>query len=537
MTKLLTREFTIRAEADDDARTVTGLAVPYGQIIERYDAEHGTAYERFEPGSVEPHPDGHMYFYGHGEPIGLVTAERDTDDGHEITAKISATARGDEVYTLLRDGVLTKHSIGFYPVEARVDKVRLADDGPEVDVLTRTKVLARETSVVPFPAYDKAGVTLVRDREPEPRKDGTMPDTITREDLDGIKTEITDARSDLTDLSRRMDVIAAGAGSGDEGATELREYRSHGEFVKALASGEARERVEALNRAYEGQTTGDVSPGTNPTWVDRDVKLVENKRPIVNLFNRDALPTEGLTVSYPQFDSKTGDVAKQDAEGDNLTRLTLKIKTGTANVSTHGGAAELTKQVIDRMPASYVNKVLQMIKISYAKNTNTVVRSTLVNATGKNTTIDISANNDEAQAYLGAMVDAVGNIEDNSMGLGLDFVLVGKTDFKTVATLVDADGRPLFGVAGQAVNSFGGLNIKALTLDVGGVPWILDPGLTSANAFGCSAEALTVLESPGAPFALHDENIINLTEAFSLYGYLATTVDDPKGIQPIKVTA
>ena len=532
MSDLITREFAVsltEREGDDSPREVVGLSVPYGQIIERY-TEEGTLYERFEPGSVEAHPDGHMYFDRHREPVGVVTEGRDTPDGYEIRARISDTAAGRDLYTLLRDGVITQHSIGFIPVESRVDKVQMAEDGPEVEVLTRTKVYARETSATPFPAYSKAAVTNVRDTTTAPTREDTMPDMLTREDL----TEaLTDVRSDVTQIRRQMSVLESGGGDSDDFA-EVREFRSHGDFLKGLASGEAREAVEVLNRAYEGAVVGDVAPGTAPTWIDRDVKLVENKRPIVNLFNREALPSEGMSVDYPVFDSKTGDVAKQEAEGDNLGMLKLKIKKGSADVSTRGGAAELTKQAIERMPASYLNKVLQMIKISYAKDTNAVVRAVLLAATGTNTTV--SFNPTDAGAVIGAHVDAAGLIEDHSLGLSLDFVLAGRTAFKSLATQLDNDGRPIYGVAGQAVNSIGGLNIKAQTLDVGGVPWILDPGMASnANPRACSAEALTVLESPGAPFALRDENIINLTEAFSLYGYLATTVDDPKGIVPFSL--
>lgn len=541
MPELITREFVGRAEADTAERTITGIAVPYGQIIERTNYQTDTRYERFEAGSVQPHPDGHMYFYGHGEPIGRVVSERDVTEpepGHEVTARISQTVRGTEIHTLLLDGVLTKHSIGFYGVEFRIDKVRLTDDGPEVDVLTWTKVLARETSVVPFPAYDKAAVTQVRDRETEPhRKEDRMPPenpdgaVLTRADLDEVNDH-------LTKLERQMATIGDGEpGSADAGL--LSGYRSHGEFLKALASGEARDHVEALNRAFAdtGATVGDVAPGARPTWVDRDVKLVENRRPLVNLFNRDPLPTEGMSITYPTFDSKTGDVARQATEGAALELLKLKIKNATADVTTEGGAVELSKQVIDRMPASYLSKVLQMVKISYGKNTNNIVRARLMAVTvaASNPTIDISTFTDKAAAYVGAMVDAAGTIEDNSLGLGLDFVLANRADFKSLAGLTDDVGRPLFGVSGQAVNAIGDVNVKALTLDVGGVPWILDPGMSPvANPRACSAEALTVLESPGAPFQLTDENVINLTEAFSLYGYIASTVDDAKGIVQIK---
>lgn len=523
MSDLITRAFTVRAdpEAAEASREVVGLAVPYGQIIEMYDYEHGTEYERFESGSVEPHPDGHMYFYGHGEPIGLVLDGRNTDAGYEIRARISATARGDEVYTLLQDGVLTKHSIGFVPVDARVDQVRLTEDGPEVSVLTRTKVYARETSVVPFPAYDKAAVTEVRDRQP---KEPTMPDTLTRDDLAAIETQ-------LTEFDRRLAVI--GDGANDRAAEPLR-FRSYGEFLKGLADGSSRDDVEAMNRAYTGAVTGDAY-GHN-TFIDRDIKLVENLRPIFNLFNADPLPAEGMVIEYPKFKAKTGDVAKQAAEGDDLTYMELQTEAGTASVGTYGAYAELTRQTIERRSASYLSKVVRMQAISYAKNTNSMVRTALTGATGTNTAIDISAATlTAAKTWTGAVIDAVGNIETNSLGLGLDFIIAGTAHFKLLNEVVDGNDRPLFVMNGDGSNTIGNLSVKGLAANIAGIPIIVDPGLTGKNMYGCSAEALTLMESPGAPFQLEDENIINLSKAFSVYGYATTTLDDAKGIQPIKV--
>ena len=39
--------------------------------------------------------------------------------------------------------------------------------------------------------------------------------------------------------------------------------------------------------------------------------------------------------------------------------------------------------------------------------------------------------------------------------------------------------------------------------------------------------------SPGAPFRLQDENIVNLTKQFSVYGYVAAYSEFPEGLVPI----
>ena len=119
-----TREFEVRL-TDGETRTVAGIAVPYGDTI-----SVGGYSERFERGAFGDIADTKL-FYGHKEPIGRVVRGEDTDAGFMIEAVISDTVRGNEVHTLLRDGVLNKFSVGFEAVEDRMD------DG----VVVRTKAL------------------------------------------------------------------------------------------------------------------------------------------------------------------------------------------------------------------------------------------------------------------------------------------------------------------------------------------------------------------------------------------------------------
>ena len=146
MSEMITREFQARL-VETEERTIVGLAVPYGQEIEL----NGNTMERFEAGSIQSIEDVKL-FYGHEEPIGKVTEGRDTEEGFEIVARISDTVRGNEVYTLLQDGVLNRFSVGFFPVK----------DRKEGQTIVRELVDLKEVSVVPFPAFEGAKITEVR---------------------------------------------------------------------------------------------------------------------------------------------------------------------------------------------------------------------------------------------------------------------------------------------------------------------------------------------------------------------------------------
>ena len=107
-----TRNFEIRAQTE--GRTITALAVPYDEEITLWDGYR----EKFAPGSIED--AGAILRYGHAEPLGVIIRSEDTPAGREIEGRISKTARGDEIATLIADGVLTKMSIGFDGIERSI---------------------------------------------------------------------------------------------------------------------------------------------------------------------------------------------------------------------------------------------------------------------------------------------------------------------------------------------------------------------------------------------------------------------------------
>ncbi len=115
MTELETRSFEVRLEAD--TREVVGLAVPYGQV-----ADIGGVYrEQFVPGAIRSVEDVKL-FWQHSEPIGRIIEGRDTEAGFEIRAMISDTPRGNEAYTLLKDNVINKFSVGFMAVQVPFER-------------------------------------------------------------------------------------------------------------------------------------------------------------------------------------------------------------------------------------------------------------------------------------------------------------------------------------------------------------------------------------------------------------------------------
>ena len=492
MNEMITRSFEIRA-TDAELRTVEGLAVPYNETI---DIGGGWS-ERFEKGAVDLNANVKL-FRDHNDIIGVVTEMTESDEGLMIRAKISETVLGNETLNLVKDGAIRSFSVGFIPVtDVKQDKT-----------IIRKKVNLKEVSLVAFPAYDKAEVLSVREE--------TNQEEISMEkETPDYTSEIQEVRNHAEELERRLDVIA----SEKTPTTSVPQFRSYGAYVKAVASGD----LDAY-RTFTGADSGDTI--MKNAWVSDTVRILNAGRPTYSVFSTGALPPDGMNVEYPKINTNTIDVANQAVEGDTLAYGKLTLTSATAPIKTYGGYTDMSRQVVERSSINYVDTAFRAMVAKYASVTNKAVRDELIAQIANINTVSV------AGTGAGDIIDAVAQaaIEVNSdTGLALEFLLVSSDVFKTLAKIVDAAGRPLLSNAGATVNTYGNINPVGLTGTLLGLPIVVDPSLASSWYAGNSA-ALTTYESAGAPFRLNDEEITNLTNSFSVYGYLGIAVTDPKAL-------
>lgn len=504
MSELEIREFSIRA-VDTDKREVQGIAVPWDQ-----DAKIGSYYtERFAKGAVQD-SDGAKLYWRHTEPIGLITKAESTDAGWEITARISETPRGDEAYTLARDGVIDKFSVGFEPVEHR-DEV--AEDGSITR--TRTNVRVKEVSLVPFPAYEGASVAQVRAAHTN-ESEQIVSDTITRADLDEV-------RESMEDIGRRVDSIHT------REPEPVADTRSGGEILKAIANGD-----EDAIRAYTGSTSADgvVKSG----WVGDLTRLVEEVPGIRGLFSTGTLPAEGNNIEYAVLATNTHVVAKQATEGADLGFGKVTLTTRTAPVNTFGGYTQLTRQAIERSSVNILDANLRAQALATGKALNAAFRAHFATERAAQVTAANTvavAKGSDFTAWLDAIVDAAEKFEDN--GLALDALVVDKAQFKAFNKFVGSDGRPLLTVSGTGANTVGSLDVSGLKGEIASIPII--PNLKQAAAGSTFVNRLAIRSYNSPVVRLQDDNIINLSKDFSVYLYSALATEIPGGIVPVTITA
>ena len=493
MSEIEIREAALSLDAVEE-RTITGLAVPYNQEA----SIGGGIQERFAPGAIDSVEDVKL-FYGHEEPIGKVISGRETEAGYEITAKVSNTARGEEVLTLMRDGVLNKFSVGFMPIEQDRDG----------SLITRTLVDLKEVSVVPFPAFAGANITEVR----EDQQDVEALETQTEErDLmsENIELEVRSVQDEVAELRR---VVEAGL-TIETPKVIGSEIRSQGEFAKKMLTGDS----DAIELARAASTTANTV--TTAAFVGQINNLINDNRPALSAFSRAALPGSGLSVEYASVTANTISVGEQDPENEVLSFGNLTIANTSAAVKTYGGYTTFSKQTIERSTVDYLNTVFQALTIAYANASNAAFVSHVeaVDMTGK--VFDISAGT--VAALIGGITDGASSIFI-ATGLRPEAIVTSTEGYKFLMTIVGSDGRPVVLQDGQGFNNVGSANLPGLSGNLLGLPVIVDPAMTANKVYMANSRAIQSFESPGAPVRLTDGDITTLTDSVSVYGYMAIT--------------
>jgi HK97 family phage prohead protease len=403
MNEMITRSFEIRA-TDAELRTVEGLAVPYNDTI---DIGGGWS-ERFEKGAIDLTANVKL-FRDHEDIIGVVTEMTESDEGLMIKARISETVLGNETLNLVKDGAIRSFSVGFIPVtDEKKDKT-----------IIRKKVNLKEVSLVAFPAYDKAEVLSVREEtnQEEISMENTTPD---------YTSAIEEVRNHAEELERRLDVIA----SEKSPLISVPQFRSYGEYVKAVASGD----VDA-HRTFTGADSADSI--MKNAWVSDTVRILNAGRPTYSVFSSGALPPDGMNVEYPKINTNTIDVANQAVEGDTLAYGKLTLTSATAPIKTYGGYTDMSRQVVERSSINYVDTAFRAMVAKYASVTNAAMRQQLITDAALFNQSALGAWT--AAEIIDSLAEAAVKVNGDT-GLPLEFILVSSDVFRLMAKTVDTTG-------------------------------------------------------------------------------------------------
>jgi HK97 family phage prohead protease len=511
MSEIETRSLELRLENLEE-RTITGIAVPYGQ-----DANIGGAYvERFAPGAIDS-VENVKLFYGHNSemlPVGKVIEGRETEGGYEITGKISETALGNDVLTLMRDGVLNKFSVGFMPVEQERDG----------NTVTRTKISLKEVSVVNWAAYDSADITEVRSSD-EPDEQTPTPTIESESELENnIELDVRSVQDEVAELRR---VVESSVAPVAPSAPEYMKFRSFGEYAQAFAKGDA----AAVELARAASTSADTYAA--PGYIGYINKLIQSNRPSWNVWSSATLPATGMTAEYAAITGNTLAVGEQDPENEALSFGNLTIDNVSTPVKTYGGYTTVSKQAILRGSVDFAGIAFDALAVAYANATNTAAKAKIaaLDFTGKVMDLDGGT----AASVIEGLIDGVKYIKANS-GLNAEFILCGPAAYKYFMKIADSSGRPIVNVNNDGSNTFATAN-NDLTGSIWGIPVVVDPTLGDTLAYLANSRALLTMESNGSGTRLTAEDVSTLTDTLSLYGFAAIAVPFEAAIVKLDFTA
>lgn len=481
--------------------------------------------ETFEAGSI-PDTEGPLYVeHSHlngGLAVGQWTGRAD-DTGYQVSGKFYRNDAGQAAHADVKAGKLTALSVGFIPT-----------DTEDADGITRVRSAnLNEVSVVKNPAYPEAKILAVRTETTDNTSDDTE-DEDTEKETDVTDTQF-DAEAAIQSLTSKLDALAdklAPVPDPTQGGKAA--FRSLGEVLKGLARGD--KDAQMLIRAADATapaTSGQAGEAVAAPWLSEPLRFVQQRRPLTSFFSRAPLPDAGMSVNFPVAAGSAfaGADGAAVAEGTDLAYAEVEIVPASANVNTYGNYIELTKQAIERGDSNYLTGALEFSSLMYARDTETALR-TVVNAAGtpySEAVASLAASTKDD--WMDIAMGAAALIEDQGTLGYADALLVSRSVYARLAAVFDWD----FAGNGQSFTGSGGIVRQGG--NIGDLPVVVVPGLTANFAAVANAGAVRSWESAGAPFRAQDDNVVNLTSAYSVYGYFAAAVRDAASIKRITITA
>ena len=223
----------IEIKAKNGKRVITGYASTndidaYSEVVEP------TAFSENLPQYLE-FPIllvNHEYY---DKPIGKIAVAEVRDDGLYIEAEISKTVDGNDIWTLIQDGVLKAFSIGFNRIAHEEDE--------ETGVTTITKLRLLEISIVNIPANSQALIQSAEQRGLHLFNHETKQHT--NKEVHDMDQEETKKLIDAEVKAKSVEVAASAASSAEKALTPKLES------LKAGLEGE----MAAIRTVAEGCVT------------------------------------------------------------------------------------------------------------------------------------------------------------------------------------------------------------------------------------------------------------------------------------------
>ena len=535
MIRVTASTFTVDAAAADgtQTRTITGIAVPYNVTANASGTE-----VMFMRGSLPVEGKAPKLYMQHNaeQAIGLVTERTDDEENMYFSAKVSATALGDEALVLAADGVLDSVSVGVNPT-----KFSYNEDG--VMVVEAAQWL--ELSLVPQPAFAEAVITQVlasidtnpedlcntevgeENTEPQPPEEIEMSEQNAPEVIEASAPIFAQAKRqfDLPTPGEYMAAMHIGGTTFDNVAAAARNYMLNKQSAFEFAAGDV-------------LTTDTVGLLPVPVLGPVFANLNQAIRPVVAAVGARAYPDGGTQKTFvrPTWTTHTS-VATQAAELGAVSATTPVIASNVISKTTLAGQVTLSLQDVDFTSPGSMDIIINDLMGQYMQASDNLAADGIV-AGGDQVaagTWTVTAN--DPSSLVSAMYAAAFEILTATNFLP-DHMFVSPDVWRKLGAQLDGDKRPVFPYVGAAglmgVNGLGTANITvANTFNPFGLNLVADRNFAANTLIVARGAAIEFYESIRG--LLSRDEPATLGKVISYHGYASLFVADSNQVQGIAI--
>jgi HK97 family phage prohead protease len=529
MIKLIAGEFTVdAAKGDAPRRTISGTAVPYNVPATVSD---GTAVI-FRPGSLPVEGKAPRLFMYHDAsmPVGVVTERVDTEQGMMFSAKISATALGNDALVMAMDGTIDQVSVGVNPVKFSYD---------DAGTMIIEEASWQELSLVPIGAFgDMANIASVAASiHQEPEEVVLNEEVVPEQEIEPM-SEVTVPAVEATISTAPIFAQAKREFAMPSAAEVLAAYHIGGDTYAKVS--DAFKQAQRKNQSALQAAAGDIVTGDTPGLLNipvlgplfQDLNFV---RPVVSAFGARAMPsTTSRQFVRPTITTHTS-AAVQSNQLDAVSATTMVIAANTVTKSTVAGQVTLSVQDIDFTDPSALQLVLNDLAGEVLIKTDDIAADALVaGKTASGSTWTVTAN--DPSSLIESLYDAAREITEDSNYFPTH-LCVSPDVWQKLGQQLDGSKRPVLGyttngVMGQnSIGRVGGLAYNAM--DVFGLDLVVDNNFAAGTMLVVYSPGFEIYES-GASLQSF-ENPSTLGRTLSIHQYFATFVAKSSFIQSITI--
>jgi len=442
MIKLIAGDFTLdAAKGDAPRRTISGTAVPYNVPATVSDGTQVI----FRPGSLPVEGKAPRLFMYHDAsmPVGVVTERVDTEQGMMFSAKISATALGNDALVMASDGTIDQVSVGVNPTKFSYD---------EAGTMIIEAAQWTELSLVPIGAFgDMANIaTVAASIHQEPEEVVLNEEVVPEQEIEPM-SEVTVPAVEATIptapifAQAKKEFVLPSAGE------FMAAYHIGGDTFKnmnaAVADYSASKRT-ALQAAAGDVLTTD-TPGLLPVPVLGPlVQDLNFLRPVVEAVGARAYPDNGQSKTFirPTITTHTSVASQSELAAASAT--TMVIASNSVTKTTLAGQVTLSVQDIDFTSPSAMALILNDLMGEYMIASDNLAADNMLTAATSSGVWDGTVAD-----LLKSVYDAASDISTNRNWLPTT-MFVSVDVWAQLGQLVDTTGRQIFPLIANGLSGY-----------------------------------------------------------------------------------